>query len=168
MWHETDSEMNELMGSILRLDMDQCAMRFFKQDYKICVRDYYELESKTFWNQKIEWALNCKQRTRSKKQLLTVIRYWSTAFDFSSHILRRRLLLYARVSGQMQAQRGRNARKLIRNDFHWNCWKKRSKTAHAGHTTCQVSDTIWRQTNVDSSWENQNVCPLEGQEQNST
>ena len=48
MWHETESEMNELMGSILRLDMDQCAMRFFKQEYKINVRDYYELESKYF------------------------------------------------------------------------------------------------------------------------
>ncbi|CAK9800283.1 Chitin synthase chs-2 [Anthophora plagiata] len=45
MWHENKEEMNELIGSILRLDKDQCAMRVTQKYYKIFIKDYYELET---------------------------------------------------------------------------------------------------------------------------
>jgi len=47
MWHEEKSEMNHLVGSILRLDKDQCAIRVIQKYYKIHIEDYYELESKS-------------------------------------------------------------------------------------------------------------------------
>lgn len=45
MWHEEKKEMNRLVGSILRLDKDQCAMRVTQKYYKVYIKDYYELES---------------------------------------------------------------------------------------------------------------------------
>ena len=46
MWHENKQEMSELIGSILRLDKDQCAMKVTQKYYNISIQDYYELESK--------------------------------------------------------------------------------------------------------------------------
>lgn len=46
MWHENKQEMSELIGSILRLDKDQCAMKVTQKYYNISIKDYYELESK--------------------------------------------------------------------------------------------------------------------------
>ncbi|XP_031773547.1 chitin synthase chs-2-like isoform X1 [Apis florea] len=45
MWHEDKEEMNKLIGSILRLDKDQCAMKVTQKYYKISINDYYELET---------------------------------------------------------------------------------------------------------------------------
>ncbi|XP_050482557.1 chitin synthase chs-2-like isoform X1 [Bombus huntii] len=45
MWHENKKEMNELIGSILRLDKDHCAMKVTQKYYKISINDYYELET---------------------------------------------------------------------------------------------------------------------------
>ncbi|XP_029033915.2 chitin synthase chs-2-like [Osmia bicornis bicornis] len=50
MWHEDKDEMNELIGSILRLDRDQCAMKVTQKYYKIAIRDYYELETHIFFD----------------------------------------------------------------------------------------------------------------------
>lgn len=47
MWHEEKDEMNHLVGSILRLDKDQCAIRVTQKYYKIQIGDYYELESES-------------------------------------------------------------------------------------------------------------------------
>lgn len=47
MWHEEKSEMNHLVGSILRLDKDQCAIRVTQRYYEIHIEDYYELESES-------------------------------------------------------------------------------------------------------------------------
>jgi len=46
MWHEERNEMNQLVGSILRLDEDHCAISVTQKYYKIHIKDYYELESK--------------------------------------------------------------------------------------------------------------------------
>ncbi|KAG5345608.1 CHS3 synthase, partial [Acromyrmex heyeri] len=50
MWHEEKSEMNHLVGSILRLDKDQCAIRVTQKYYKIQIEDYYELETHIFFD----------------------------------------------------------------------------------------------------------------------
>lgn len=44
MWHETESEMNKLIGSILRLDEDNCAMRIVQEHFRVHIPDYYKLE----------------------------------------------------------------------------------------------------------------------------
>ncbi|KYN42444.1 Chitin synthase 3 [Trachymyrmex septentrionalis] len=50
MWHEEKSEMNHLVGSILRLDKDQCAIRVTQKYYKVQIEDYYELETHIFFD----------------------------------------------------------------------------------------------------------------------
>ncbi|XP_011705416.1 PREDICTED: uncharacterized protein LOC105460624 isoform X2 [Wasmannia auropunctata] len=50
MWHEEKSEMNHLVGSILRLDKDQCAIRVTQKYYKVHIEDYYELETHIFFD----------------------------------------------------------------------------------------------------------------------
>ncbi|KMQ91842.1 chitin synthase [Lasius niger] len=42
--------MNRLVGSILRLDRDQCAMRVTQKYYKVQIKDYYELETHIFFD----------------------------------------------------------------------------------------------------------------------
>lgn len=47
MWHETKSEMMEMMKSLFRMDEDQSARRVAQKYLKVVDADYYEFESKT-------------------------------------------------------------------------------------------------------------------------
>lgn len=49
MWHEMDDEMMLFIGSILRLDLCQSAMRFTQKRYSVQINDYFELESQYFF-----------------------------------------------------------------------------------------------------------------------
>lgn len=46
MWHETQSEMLEMLKSIFRMDEDQSARRVAQKYLKVVDADYYEFESK--------------------------------------------------------------------------------------------------------------------------
>lgn len=46
MWHETKSEMMEMMKSLFRMDEDQSARRVAQKYLKVVDADYYEFESK--------------------------------------------------------------------------------------------------------------------------
>lgn len=46
MWHETEDEMGEFIGSIMRLDTDQGSKRFTQGYYNLHMKEYYDLESK--------------------------------------------------------------------------------------------------------------------------
>lgn len=49
MWHETRSEMMEMLKSIFRMDEDQSARRVAQKYLKVVDADYYEFESKAQW-----------------------------------------------------------------------------------------------------------------------
>jgi chitin synthase len=46
MWHETKSEMLEMLKSVFRMDEDQSARRVAQKYLKVVDNDYYEFESK--------------------------------------------------------------------------------------------------------------------------
>ena len=45
MWHETKSEMMEMLKSLFRMDEDQSARRVAQKYLKVVDNDYYEFES---------------------------------------------------------------------------------------------------------------------------
>jgi chitin synthase len=47
MWHETKSEMMEMLKSLFRMDEDQSARRVAQKYLKVVDADYYEFESNT-------------------------------------------------------------------------------------------------------------------------
>lgn len=49
MWHETQSEMLEMLKSIFRMDEDQSARRVAQKYLKVVDADYYEFESKSYF-----------------------------------------------------------------------------------------------------------------------
>ncbi|KAI3387050.1 hypothetical protein SNEBB_001269 [Seison nebaliae] len=50
LWHESISEMIQLLKSIMRLDIDQSARRKAKEYFKVNDPDYYELETNIFFD----------------------------------------------------------------------------------------------------------------------
>ncbi|KAL0119961.1 hypothetical protein PUN28_007970 [Cardiocondyla obscurior] len=50
MWHEERNEMNHLIGSILRLDKDQCAINVTRKHYRVKSEDFYKLENHIFFD----------------------------------------------------------------------------------------------------------------------
>lgn len=50
MWHETQSEMLEMLKSIFRMDEDQSARRVAQKYLKVVDADYYEFESESFFS----------------------------------------------------------------------------------------------------------------------
>lgn len=49
MWHETKSEMMEMLKSLFRMDEDQSARRVAQKYLKVVDADYYEFESEFIW-----------------------------------------------------------------------------------------------------------------------
>ncbi|XP_043284265.1 chitin synthase chs-2-like [Venturia canescens] len=62
MWHETEDEMMEFVGSILRLDTDQATKRFTQGYYNLRMQDYYELETHVFFDDAFRCMHGCEGR----------------------------------------------------------------------------------------------------------
>ena len=54
MWHETETEMLQLLKSIMRLDIDQSARRKAQEYFGIKDPDYYEYEGHIFFDDAME------------------------------------------------------------------------------------------------------------------
>jgi len=56
MWHETKSEMMEMLKSLFRMDEDQSARRVAQKYLKVVDADYYEFESESFVFVKVQFS----------------------------------------------------------------------------------------------------------------
>ncbi|CAF0778856.1 unnamed protein product [Didymodactylos carnosus] len=80
MWHETETEMLQLLKSIMRLDIDQSARRKAQDVFKIKDPDYYEYEGHIFFDDATEEDENNEQvPNKFVQQLLSVIDRAATA-----------------------------------------------------------------------------------------
>ena len=59
MWHETQSEMLEMLKSIFRMDEDQSARRVAQKYLKVVDADYYEFETHIFFDDAYEISDTC-------------------------------------------------------------------------------------------------------------
>nr|AHX26708.1 chitin synthase [Platynereis dumerilii] len=60
MWHETEQEMKQLLKSIFRMDMDQCARRIALKKFGVGKSDYYEFETQIFFDD--AWQENSNKK----------------------------------------------------------------------------------------------------------
>ncbi|UJR08979.1 hypothetical protein I4U23_013229 [Adineta vaga] len=80
MWHETETEMLQLLKSIMRLDSDQCARRTARNYLNLKDLDYYEYEGHIFFDDATEEDENNEQvPNKFVQQLLGVIDRAATA-----------------------------------------------------------------------------------------
>ncbi|CAF1289999.1 unnamed protein product [Adineta steineri] len=80
MWHETETEMLQLLKSIMRLDSDQCARRTARNYLHLKDLDYYEYEGHIFFDDATEEDDNNEQvPNRFVQQLLGVVDRAATA-----------------------------------------------------------------------------------------
>ncbi|CAF4051928.1 unnamed protein product [Adineta steineri] len=80
MWHETETEMLQLLKSIMRLDSDQCARRTARNYLHLKDLDYYEYEGHIFFDDATEEDENNEQvPNKFVQQLLGVIDRAATA-----------------------------------------------------------------------------------------
>ena len=59
MWHETRSEMMDMLKSIYRMDEDQSARRVAQKYLKVVDSDYYEFETHIFFDDAFEISDVC-------------------------------------------------------------------------------------------------------------
>ncbi|CAF3905060.1 unnamed protein product, partial [Rotaria magnacalcarata] len=80
MWHETETEMLQLLKSIMRLDSDQCARRTARNYLHLKDLDYYEYEGHIFFDDAMEEDDNNEQvPNKFVQQLLGVVDRAATA-----------------------------------------------------------------------------------------
>ncbi|CAF4001820.1 unnamed protein product, partial [Rotaria sp. Silwood2] len=80
MWHETETEMLQLLKSIMRLDSDQCARRTARNYLHLKDLDYYEYEGHIFFDDAMEEDDNNEQvPNKFVQQLLSVVDRAATA-----------------------------------------------------------------------------------------
>ncbi|CAM4747857.1 unnamed protein product [Rotaria magnacalcarata] len=80
MWHETETEMLQLLKSIMRLDSDQCARRTARNYLHLKDLDYYEYEGHIFFDDATEEDDNNEQvPNKFVQQLLGVVDRAATA-----------------------------------------------------------------------------------------
>ena len=73
MWHETETEMLQLLKSIMRLDIDQSARRKAQEYFGIKDPDYYEYEGHIFFDDAMEENENGEMEPNKFVQILVSV-----------------------------------------------------------------------------------------------
>ena len=73
MWHETETEMLQLLKSIMRLDIDQSARRKAQEYFGIKDPDYYEYEGHIFFDDTMEENENGEMEPNKFVQILVSV-----------------------------------------------------------------------------------------------